>query len=221
MSARSGGDAADGALDLGASADGPGAADDRPATPRSRAWLWALLAPVAAGVLVGAAWRLLAPVVRVQAAVSGKVLLVNAPSDPELFAAQDGTLVLLGAAAGIVTGLVVVVRARRRPATTTLLAVLGSVLGSSLAVGLGHVLGPGSLASQGFRASAAAADQPALTSPLSLHAPGAVLVWPLLALVVAALGHAVVASRLGRRARRLEEVSAEETAATGEPGPGA
>ena len=206
-------DGAAGPLDLDAGADGPVATEgSRPATRRSCGWLWALLAPVAAGALVGVAWWLLAPTARVQAAMSGQTLLVSAPSDPELFAAQDGTLVLLGAVAGLVTGLVVVVRARRRPATTTVLAVLGSVAGSALAVGVGHLLGPGSLASQGFRASAAAADQPPLTSPLEVHALGAVLVWPLLALVVAALGHAVVASRLGRRARRLEDVAGSPTA---------
>ena len=201
------------ALDLDASPDGSGAtASRRPGRRRSRAWLWALLVPLAAGALVGVAWRLLAPIARVQAVMSGETLLVNAPSDPELFAAQDGTLVLLGAAAGVVTGLAVVLRARRRPATTTLLAVLGSIAGSALAVGIGHVLGPPSLSAQGFLASAAAADQPRLTSPLEVHALGAALVWPLLALVVAALGHAVVASRLGRHARRLEDVAGSQTA---------
>ena len=204
---------ADGAetLDLGARADGPVATTGgRPVTRRSRGWLWALLLPVAAGALVGGAWRLLAPIARVQAAMSGQTLLVSAPSDPELFAAQDGTLVLLGAVAGVVTGLAVVLRARRRPATATLLAAVGSAAGSALAVAVGHVLGPPSLSAQGFRASAAAADQPPLTSPLEVHALGAVLVWPLLTLVVAALGHAIVASRLGRRARRLEVSAASE-----------
>ena len=209
------------ALDLDARADGPVATTGGRPTPRSRAWLWALLVPVAAGVLVGVVWRLLAPIAPVQAVMSGQTLLVSAPSDPELFAAQDGTLVLLGAVAGFVTGLAVVLRARRRPATATVLTVLGSIAGSALAVGVGHVLGPPSLSAQGFRASAAAADQPPLVSPLELHALGAALVWPLLALVVAALGHAVVANRLGRRARRLEEAAAEETATTGELGPGA
>lgn len=182
---------------------------ERPARrrPRVPGWLWALGAPAAAGVVVGGAWRLLAPTAAVQAAMSGPALLVDAPGNPELFAAQDGTLVLLGAAAGIVTGLLVVLRARRRPLTVTVLAAVGSAAGSALAVVVGHALGPPSLASQGFRASAAAADQPPLTSPLEVHAPGAVLVWPLLTLVVAALGHAVVASRLGRRARRLEDAA--------------
>lgn len=192
--------------------------DDRTAEPsrtrggrrRVPGWAWALLAPVLAGLVVGVAWRALAPTAAVQAVMSGKMLLVNAPKAPELFAAQDGTLVLLGAAAGVVTGVLVVLRARRRPLTATVLAALGSLAGSALAVVVGHALGPGSLASQGFRASAAAADQPALTSPISLHAPGAALVWPLLALVVAALGHAVVASRLGRRARQAEDEAAAE-----------
>lgn len=181
-------------------------------------WAWALVAPVVAGLLVGVAWWALAPTAAVQAVMSGDRLLVDASTMPELFAAQDGTLVLLGALAGVVTGVVVVLRARRRPLTATAAAAFGSVAGSALAVVVGQALGPASLASQGFRASAAAADQPDLVSPLSLHAPGAALVWPLLALVVAALGHAMVASRITRRARRAEEEAALETAA-GEPAP--
>lgn len=206
--------------------------DEKPADPprtgpgrrgrRVPGWAWALLGPVLAGLVVGVAWRLLAPTAAVQAVMNGKVLLVNAPKAPELFAAQDGTLVLLGALAGVVTGLLVVLRARRRPLTATAAAALGSVAGSALAVVVGQALGPASLASQGFRASAAAADQPSLVSPLSLHAPGAALVWPLLTLVVAALGHAIVASRLGRRVRRAEDEAAQaaaEEAAPQEPVP--
>ncbi|CAA9389068.1 MAG: hypothetical protein AVDCRST_MAG35-305 [uncultured Quadrisphaera sp.] len=61
-------------------------------------------------------------------------------------------------------------------------------------MGLGQVLGPDPLAAQ----RAAAVPEGALTSPLALHAPGVVLVWPAVALAVSAVGHGLLARAHGR-----------------------
>lgn len=165
-------------------------------------WLWALGLPMVAGALVGLVWWFLAPTAPVQVALSGETLLVSAPSMPELSAAQDSVMALLGLAAGAATGVVVAARARARPLTLTLVAAVGSALGSAVALAIGVWLGPATLAAQG----ALSADAPdgstgadgSLLSPLGVDAPAALLVWPLVALLVAALGHAVAAWRLAR-----------------------
>ncbi len=151
-----------------------------------------LAGPLAAGPPVGLAWWLLAPTapVRVVAGAAGAdgSPLVVAPGAPELAAAQDGTLLLLGVAAGVLTGLVVVARGGARPAAATALAAAGALLGAALAAWLGQQLGPDPLAAQ--RADGGGG---ALTSPLAVHAPGVLLAWPAAALVVSTLGHALLA----------------------------
>ncbi len=177
---------------------------DQHRSRRLPGWLWALGLPMVAGALVGVLWWLLAPTAAVQVALSGKTLLVSAPSMPELSAAQTSVMALLGLAAGAATGVVVAVRARVRPLTLTLIAAVGSALGSAVALAIGVWLGPASLAAQG----ALGPDAPdgssgadgSLTSPLGVDTPAALLVWPLAALLVAALGHAVVSWRLARAA---------------------
>ncbi len=171
---------------------------------RLPAWLWALGLPVLGGAVLGPVWWLLAPTAPVQVALSGETLLVSAPSSPELYAAQDGTMALLGVVAGVVTGVAVAARARERPLILTLLAVAGAALGSAVALAIGVWLGPASLADQGALGvdapgGSAGADG-SLISPLGVHAPAVLVVWSLVTLLVAALGHAVVAWRLGRAA---------------------
>lgn len=178
--------------------------DEQHRSRRLPGWLWALGLPMVAGALVGVLWWLLAPTAPVQVALSGETLLVSAPSMPELSAAQDSVMALLGLAAGATTGVVVAVRARVRPLTLTLVAAVGSALGSAVALAIGVWLGPASLTAQG----ALGVDAPdgstgadgSLISPLGVDAAAALLVWPLVALLVAALAHAVAAWRLARAA---------------------
>ncbi len=195
----------------------PRPSDDEQHSRRLPGWLWALGLPMVAGALVGLLWWFLAPTAPVQVALSGKTLLVSAPSMPELSAAQDSVMALLGLAAGAPTGVVVAVRARVRPLTLTLVAAVGSALGSAVALAIGVWLGPASLAAQGALGVGAPGGSTgadgSLTSPLGVDAPAALLVWPLAALLVAALGHAVVAWRLARAA---EDAHADDRADDGD-----
>lgn len=146
-----------------------------------RLLLW-LLGPAAAGPVVGVAWWLLAPTapVRVLGGTDdGSPPVLVAEGLPELDAAQDGTLLLLGLGAGLVTGAVVALRCGARPTSATLLAGLGALAGSGLAAWVGSALGPDPVAAQGASP----------VSPLAVHAPGVLLVWPVVALVVATGGH--------------------------------
>ncbi len=145
--------------------------------------------------MLGALWWLLAPTAPVRvlggdgADPADRAPVLVAPELPELDAAQDGTLVLLALGAGLVTGVVVALRCGARPASATLLAGVGALAGSGLAVLVGGLLGPAPVVEQ----------TGALVSPLAVHAPGVVLVWPLTALVVATAGHVAVV-----RAERAE-----------------
>jgi len=161
-----------------------------------------VVGPVLAGPLLGVAWWLLAPTaaVEVVGGAPGGEPLVVAPDLPELEAAQDGTLLLLLAAAGLVTGLLVAWRGGARPTAATLLAGLGALMGAVLAAAVGQLLGPDSLAAQGATTEGATAEGggAALVSPLVLHAVGVVLVWPIVTTAVATVGHvAVVRSQRG------------------------
>ncbi len=159
-----------------------------------------LLAPLLAGPAVGVAWWLLAPTapVRVLGEDTGGGLVVASPSRPELGAAQDGTFLLLALLAGLVTGVVVAVRHGPRPTSAVLLAALGALAGSVVAVWLGQALGPVDLLAQGAAAPVPGAttgapvrdgSDGALVSPLGVHARGVLLVWPLVTLLAAAVVH--------------------------------
>lgn len=139
------------------------------------------------GVVVGAAWWLLAPTAPVSRLPGGS-LVGTRPGNAELGAAQDGVLLLLGAGAGLLCGLAVVVRSGAAPVRRSLAVLLGCVLGSALAWGLGVVLGPASVHDQ-----LAAGPQASLVSPLRVHSRGVLLVWPVVAALVAAAGHLAAA----------------------------
>ena len=119
-----------------------------------------------------------------------------------------------GPAAGLLTGLVVLARSGARPAGATALAALGALLGSVLAVALGQLLGPDPLAEQ----RAASPGGGGLTSPLVVHAPGVVLVWPAVALAVSAVGHALLARAQGRAEDRAEDRAPEGDPVAAEDG---
>ena len=137
------------------------------------------------GVPVGLAWWALAPSAPVEALPTGTLI---APSAPELAAGQDGVLVLLGAVAGLVCGLVAVVRGGVAPSARSLAVLLGCVLGSLVAWATGVLLGPASLADQ-----VAADPGSAPLSPLTVHTWAVLLVWPVVAALVATAGHLAAA----------------------------
>ena len=143
--------------------------------------------PTALGVPVGLAWWLLAPTAPVGALPTGTLV---APSAPELAAAQDGVLVLLGAGAGLVCGLLALARSGRSPTARALAVLLGCALGSLVAWAVGTALGPAPLADQ-------VATDPGATplSPLTVHSPAVLVVWPAVAALVATAGNLALAWR--------------------------
>lgn len=155
----------------------------RPSLPGRARALVPALGPVLLGALVGVVWWLVAPTGPVVLLQGGSVL---GAADPGLTASQDGWLVVLGAAAGLVCGLVAVVRPGEAPARRSLAVVAGCVFGAVLASAVGAWLGPPSVAAQ-----VAAGTDPArgLVSPLRSHSAGVLLVWPAVAALVMTMGH--------------------------------
>ena len=140
------------------------------------------------GLLVGLAWWLLAPTGPVVLLQGGTVL---SQVDPEQSAAQDGVLVLLGAAAGLLCGVLATARPGQSPTRRSLLVVAGCLLGSALAAGTGGLLGPPSVASQ-LAAGATPAEG---------------LVSPAVAALVMCAGHLAAAWAGSSRARAEAEPS--------------
>lgn len=153
-------------------------------------WAGALapvLGPALLGLVVGVVWWLVAPTGPVVLLQGGSVL---GAADPELTASQDGWLVGLGAAAGLLCGVVAAVRPGDAPSRRSLAVVAGCLFGAVFAAQLGAWLGPPSVAAQ----LAAGAD-PArgLVSPLRSHSAGVLLVWPAVAALVMTMGHLAAA----------------------------
>nr|WP_055587111.1 hypothetical protein [Peterkaempfera griseoplana] len=138
------------------------------------------LGSVLAGVAVGLLWLWLAPKVPLYA--DSKAVYLKDP-EGEQRAAADGVFVLLGVGAGALTALAAFLPTRRRGggvAVAVGLAV-GGLLGSLLAWRLGTALGP-------TRDMVAHARQvgegKVFDAALELGAKGALLVWPMAAMVV-------------------------------------
>ena len=94
---------------------------------------------------------------------------------------------LLGVGAGLLCGLAAVLRGGASPGARSLAVLAGCVLGSLLAWATGTLLGPPPLSEQ-----VAADPGSAPTSPLTVHALGALVVWPVVAAVVATAGYLAV-----------------------------
>ena len=157
----------------------------RPSARRGARRALPLALPVVLGLPVGLAWWLLAPTAPVGALATGTLV---APSAPELAAGQDGVLVLLGVAAGLLCGLVAVVRSGPSPSARSLAVLAGCVLGSLLAWAVGMLLGPDPVAEQLAARAATDPDRPPV-SPLTVHTWAVLLVWPVVAALVATAGH--------------------------------
>ncbi len=146
-----------------------------------------VLGPVLLGAVVGVLWWVLAPTAGVVQLQGGTLL---ATAEPELAAAQDGWLVLLGAAAGLVCGAVAAVRPGAVPWRRSLLVVAGCALGAVVAGAVGGWLGPASVAAQ---LAAGATPAAGLVSPLRAHSAGVALVWPAAAALAMTAGHLAAA----------------------------
>jgi hypothetical protein len=155
----------------------PAAGPERGWRPASRLVLSFLLAALVGGVLLGIAWRLLAPLPTAQV-IDGSVYLQG---HAELEAAQDGWLAVVLGLAGIVAATVQAVRAREPQAVRAVLVVIGVGLAGVVAWKVGEYLGPDSLRHQ------LAAHTKPLRVPLQLHSPGVLLIGPLLCAVTRCL----------------------------------
>jgi Protein of unknown function (DUF2567) len=98
------------------------------------------------GIPVGALWWLLAPRVDFRVTEEGPVPIGN-PSG-ELLVADDGVLVLLLAATGLIAGVAAWWLRRRRGVATVLALAVGALATGVVAWQLGELLGPGPTQSQ-------------------------------------------------------------------------
>jgi hypothetical protein len=132
--------------------DGP---VNRSGVPRSALRQQTLVVTVllAGGVASGVLWRAVLP------------FALRHSDQQESFIAVDGSFALIGLAAGLLTGLTVVVRPSRSPGVRTGVAVVGAIAASALAAMIGMALG---------------APAPA--------AVGIILAWPVTAALVIFIG---------------------------------
>ncbi|MER5867304.1 hypothetical protein [Kitasatospora sp. NPDC002040] len=152
----------------------------RPLAPELRIGALLTLAGVAVGAVVGALWLWLAPRVML---VAGSDAIRYVDPEGEQRAGADGTFALLGLGAGALCALAAFLLTRRRGGGIAVAGglALGGLAGSLLAWKLGTWLGPGAdvignakKAGQGVEFSAA----------IELGAHGALLVWPMTAMVL-------------------------------------
>lgn len=135
------------------------------------------VASVVAGLVLGVLWWLLTPDVRC-VVVDGR-LTPSACENRELFG-RDAVFTLLGAGFGLVLGVVFTVWHRRTPVTTLVALAAFGVVGSLVARFAGGLLGPSDDVS-------GLADGTDRMYPLLLDADAALLVWSMVAVVVAAI----------------------------------
>ncbi|MFE9847545.1 ABC transporter permease [Streptomyces sp. NPDC005576] len=131
-----------------------------------------------AGVALGLLWLWLSPRIPL---VSDATAVYLKDSEGEEAIGADGTFALLGAGFGVVSAVVVYLLRRDGGIPAVAALALGGLLGGLLAWWLGAALGPTS----DVVAHAKAAGQGAtFDAPLKLNAKGALLAWPVAAMVV-------------------------------------
>jgi hypothetical protein len=135
-----------------------------------------------AGALLGVLWWWLAPHVPLVADVVDKRWIVYlSDSEGEQAIGVDGTFTLLAVGFGVVSALAVFLWRRRGGVPLVVALGVGGLLGALLAWRIGVWLGP----SQDVIARAKAVGKGVVFSaPLKMGAKGALLAWPLAALVV-------------------------------------
>lgn len=152
----------------------------RPLGPELRIGALITLAGAVLGVVVGLLWLQLAP--RVMLVAGSDAIRYVAP-EGEQRAGADGTFALLALGAGGVTALAAFLLTRRRGGGIAVAGglTLGGLTGSALAWQLGTRLGP----STDVIANAKKAGEGVeFSAALELGAYGALLVWPMTAMVV-------------------------------------
>lgn len=134
------------------------------------------------GVLLGLLWWWLAPhVPLVGAEVDRSWVVYLKDTEGEQAAGVDGTFTLLALALGLVSAVAVFLWRRRGGVPLVVALGLGGLLGSVLAWRLGVWLGP---ESDVLAHAKAVGKGVTFSAPLKLGAKGALLAWPLAALLV-------------------------------------
>ncbi|AJE40260.1 ABC transporter permease [Streptomyces nodosus] len=135
-----------------------------------------------AGALLGVVWQWLAPRVPLVADVVDQNWVVYLKdTEGEQAIGVDGTFTLLALGFGVLSGLAVFLLRRRGGVPLVLGLLLGGLLGSLLAWRVGVWLGP----TQNVIAHARAVGKGVtFSAPLKLGAKGALLAWPVAALLV-------------------------------------
>ncbi|WP_037757195.1 hypothetical protein [Streptomyces sp. SudanB52_2052] len=140
------------------------------------------LAVALGGVLLGVLWWWLAPhVPLVGDVVDGNWVVYLKDTEGEQAVGVDGTFTLLGLGFGVVSALVVFLLRRRGGVPLVVGLALGGLLGSLLAWRLGVWLGP---AEDVVAHAREVGKGVTFSAPLKLGAKGALLAWPLAALVL-------------------------------------
>jgi hypothetical protein len=142
-----------------------------------RSALLTVLALAVAGLLAGGVWTWLAPRADYRVTATGVEPIGRAPS-AELFMADDGVFVCILAALGLVAGLAVWLRRRRRGALTLLALATGMLAAGVVAWQVGEWAGPGPT-----KAELADVGR-TVTTALSLNATAALAVGPFVAVLI-------------------------------------
>ncbi|MER7818968.1 ABC transporter permease [Streptomyces sp. NPDC096153] len=137
-----------------------------------------LVAVTLTGIALGLLWLWLAPKVPL---ISTDKAVFFADTEGEEAAGADGTFVLLALGFGVLSAAVTFWFNRRGGIAIVAALALGGILASALAWGTGYVFGP----EQDVVAHARAVGQGVVfDAPLRLRAKGALLAWPLAAMVM-------------------------------------
>ncbi|MFI6853525.1 AAA family ATPase [Streptomyces sp. NPDC050416] len=140
------------------------------------------LAVALGGVLLGVLWWWLAPhVPLIGDVVEGKWIVYLKDTEGEQAVGVDGTFSLLGLAFGVVSALVVFLLRRRGGVPLVVGLAVGGLLGSLLAWRVGVWLGP---AEDVVARARDLGRGVTFSAPLKLGAKGALLAWPLAALLL-------------------------------------
>ena len=129
------------------------------------------------GVLFALLWVWLAP--RVPLFTDGKAVFLKDPEGEEAFG-SDGTFLVIGAAIGVVTGALVFFLRKAGGVGLVVGLGVGALAGSFLAWRLGVWMGP---ESNLVVAAKEAGKGATFDAPMKLQAKGALLAWPLAALI--------------------------------------
>ncbi|MFD2080271.1 hypothetical protein SAMN05421678_110148 [Actinopolymorpha cephalotaxi] len=161
-----------------ASAPGPRTPPDRAPGAGRAFWVVAVVL-VAAGAIAGLVWAWTAPSPHVAMTMTELGPFPNDEEQAARLVSMDGWYAALGAGTALVLGTVLATLFLRHGLVTVAGLLAGSVLAAFAAVVVGSLVANGSLV---WTWSPHAAPGTALSAPLTLHAYGVLVSWPLAAL---------------------------------------